>query len=103
VSRLSSFTHITPKKFDLSTNEADKLATEATDVFEKLFRLIEERRDETRKAAESEAQDALQDVLYGEVNEELDRLSTHSSVTGVDLYGLKIVSMDPQKSLGHIP
>jgi hypothetical protein len=59
--------------------------------------LIEERRDETRKAAESEAQDALQDVLYGEVNEELDRLSTHSSVTGVDLYGLKIVSMDSQK------
>jgi hypothetical protein len=97
VSRLSSFTHITAKKFDLSTEEADKLAKEATEVFEKLFRLIEERRDETRKAAESEAQDALQDVLYGEVNEELDRLSTHSSVTGVDLYGLTIVSMDSKK------
>lgn len=97
VSRLSSFTHITPKKFNLSTEEADQLANDATDVFEELFTLIEERRDETRKAAESEAQEALQDVLLSEVNEDLDILSTHSSVTGVDLYGLKIVAMDSQK------
>jgi len=97
VSRLSSFTHITPKKFDISEDEADELAEEASDVFENLFRLIEERRDETRRAAESEAQDALRDMLYGEVHEELDRMSTHSSVTGVHLYGFKIISMDSKK------
>jgi hypothetical protein len=97
VSRLSSFTHITPERFGISEEEADELAEEASDVFENVFTLIEERRDETRSAAESEAQDALRDVLYGEVNEELDRLSTHSSVTGVDLYGFNIVSMDSKK------
>lgn len=97
VGRLSSFTHISPKTFGLPAEEADALATDATEVFEKVFSLVEERRNETRRAAETEAQEALRDVLYSEVNEELDRLSTHSSVEGVDLYELKIVSMDANK------
>lgn len=57
---------------------------------------MRERGEGTRKAAEDAVQEVLRDVLYDEVNEELDRLLTHTSVEGVDLYSLRISSMDAQ-------
>ena len=97
VDRLNKFTHIGPRTFGIPAKDADKVAEAASEVFEDLFNLIEERRNGTRSAAESHAQDALRDVLYDEVDQELDRLSTHSSVETVDLYGFKIASMDSNK------
>jgi hypothetical protein len=97
IGRLSAFTHVNEKTFGVSDEKADELADQALEVFDQLFMFVKERREATRKAAEDEAQDALRDVLYGEVNQELDRLSTHTSVVGVDLYGLKIISMDSKQ------
>jgi hypothetical protein len=97
IGRLNAFTHVNEKTFGIPEEKADELAERALEVFDQLFTFVEERREATRKAAEDEAQDALRDVLYGEVNEELDRLSTNTSVEGVDLYGLKITSMDSEQ------
>jgi hypothetical protein len=74
----------TPKTFDIPPEEAVRQARQALEVFDQLFTFVRERREAMRKAAEDAAQEALRDVLYGEVNEKLDRLSTHTSVEGVD-------------------
>jgi hypothetical protein len=94
IGRLSAFTHINPKTFGVSGDDANDLAERALDVFDQLFTFVAERRDATRRAATDRAQEVLRDILYGEVNEELDRLSTHTSVETVDLYDLKIATMD---------
>jgi hypothetical protein len=97
IGRLSAFTHINEKTFDVPEVKAAEMAEQALEVFDQLFTFVKERREAMRTAAEGEAQEALRDVLFGEVNEELDRLSTHTSVVGVDLYGLKITSMDAEQ------
>lgn len=96
ISRLSAYTHINSKTFNVPATEAVKQAEHALEVFDQLFTFVRERRETTRKAAEDAAQEALRDVLYSEVNEELDRLSTHTSVEGVELYSLRITSMDAE-------
>lgn len=96
IGRLSAFTHINQKTFNVPPHEAINQAQRALEVFDQLFTFVRERREATRKAAEDAAQEVLRDVLYGEVNDELDRLSTHTSVEGVDLYSLKITSMDAE-------
>jgi hypothetical protein len=96
ISRFSAFTHINRKTFGVPDEDANELAVRALEVFHQLFALVTERREATRKAATDEAQAALRDVLYEEVNEELDRLSTHTSVEMVDLYDLEISSMDSE-------
>ena len=103
IGRLNAFTHVNPKTFGVSEEQATALAEQALEVFEQLFTFVSERREATRNAAADEAQDALRDVLYGEVNEELDRLSTHTTVETVDLYGFKITAMDPEhiRYAGH--
>jgi len=94
IGRLSGFTHVNEKTFGVSEEKADELAYRALEVFDQLFIFVKERQEATRKAAEDKAQHALRDVLYNEVDQELDRLSTHTSVEGVDLYDLKIIQMD---------
>lgn len=96
IKRLSAYTHVNSKTFNLPSDDADTQAQEALAVFDELFKLVRESRETMRKAAEDVAQEALRDVLYGEVNAELDRLSTHTSVAGVYLYSLRITSMDSE-------
>jgi hypothetical protein len=94
IKRLNTFTHINRETFGVPEDKADGLAEGALQVFDELFTLVRERREATREAAEDKAEEALRDILYGEVNDELDRLSTHTSVIGVDLYDLTITFMD---------
>lgn len=91
---MNAFTHVNTKTFGVSGEQATKLAEQALQVFDQLFTLMKERRESTRDAAAGMAEKALRDVLYGEVNEELDRLSTHTSAEAVELYNLAIASMD---------
>lgn len=92
IGRLSAYTHVNPKTFNVPANEAVKQAQRALEVFDQLFTFVRERREALRNAAEDAAQEALRDVLYGEVNEELDRLSTHTS-------GRRSRSLQPQNRL----
>ncbi len=94
IDRLSAFTHINLMTFRVPEDKAEELAEHALDVFDQLFTLVKERHKATRAAAEEKADDGLCEVLFGEVDQELDRLSTHTSVVGVDLCDLSIIFMD---------
>lgn len=52
IGRLSSYTHITPKTFDIPPEEAVKQARQVLEVFDQLFTFVRERREAMGKAAE---------------------------------------------------
>ena len=97
IDRLSKYTHISEATFAVPDPFAEQQAVEALETFEDFFTLIEERRESLLGSAANRAKDALADVLFGEVNEELDRLATHYSVEGVELYDLEIDALDSQR------
>jgi hypothetical protein len=95
--RLSSFGHDIEKSFGLPPEEAEREAMDALDTFDRLATLIMERHDSLLSEAADAAQEALADELFGQVQSELDVLSTHSSVEGVHLEGLSITSLDSNR------
>jgi hypothetical protein len=99
IDRLSSFGHDIEKSFDLPSDEAEREAMDALDTFDRLATLITERHDSLLSEAADAAKDALADELFGQVQSELDILSTHSTVEGVHLESLTITSLDSQRIL----
>jgi len=94
INKLSTYTHITEKTFDIAYEAAELQAVTALETFDQLSELIEERRSALLSEAADTAKDALVQELIGDVAEELDRLATHYSVEGVQLEELTIVSLD---------
>jgi hypothetical protein len=99
IDELSNYGHNIEENFDIPAEKAELQAIRALETFDQLSELVEERHDSMRSSAADAAKDALADKLFGEVNEELDRLSTHSSVEDVQLGHLVIVSLDPHRIL----
>jgi len=97
IDELSKYTHITEETFDIPDEDAELQAVRALETFDQLSELINERRDALRSSAADAAKDALAEKLFGEVNDELDRLSTHTSVDDVQLEYLAIVSITPDQ------
>lgn len=97
IDELSNYGHNIEESFDIPAETAELQAVRALEIFDQLSELIEERHESLCSSAAHAAKDALVDELLGEVNEELDRLSTHSSVERVQLERLLIVSLDPQR------
>jgi hypothetical protein len=97
--RLSSFGHDIEKSFGLPPEEAEREAMDALDTFDRLATLITERHESLLSEAADAAKDALADELFGQVQSELDILSTHSTVEGVHLESLTIASLDSQQIL----
>ncbi len=95
INRLSEYTHISEKTFDVPADEAETLAIEALEIFDDLFQLIEDRRNGLRRNATDKAKGVLQDELMSDVVEALDELATHYNINGVDIEQLEIVSLDP--------
>jgi hypothetical protein len=99
IDRLSSFGHDIEKSFDLPSDEAEREAMDALDTFARLATLITERHESLLSEAADAAKDALADELFGQVQSELDILSTHSTVEGVHLESLTITSLDSKRIL----
>jgi hypothetical protein len=97
---LSAYTHINEKTFGVSDDEAEAQAIRALETFDKLFELIKERHDSLHSAAADSAKDVLMDQLYSAVDDELDRLSTHTSIEDIYLNDFEILSIDPH-SIGY--
>jgi hypothetical protein len=99
IDRLSSFGHDIEKSFNLLPEEAEREAMDALDTFDRLATLITERHESLLSEAADAAKDTLEDELFGQVQSELDILSTHSTVQGVHLEGLTITSLDSKRIL----
>jgi hypothetical protein len=99
IDRLSSFGHDIEKSFGLPPEEAECEAMDALDTFDRLATLITERHESLLSEAADAARDALADELFGQVQSELDILSTHSTVDGVHLESLTITSLDSNRIL----
>lgn len=99
IDRLSSFGHDIEKSYDLPPEEAEREAMDALDTFDRLATLITERHESLLSEAADAAKDALADELFGQVQSELDILSTHSTVEGVHLENLTITSLDSNRIL----
>jgi Predicted pPIWI-associating nuclease len=97
IKELNAYTHITEKTFDIPDEDAELQAMRALETFDQLSELIKERHDNLRSRAADAAKDALAQELFGEVNDELDCLSTHSSVVDVHIEHLAIVSLTPDQ------
>jgi hypothetical protein len=99
IDRLSSFGHDIEKSFGLPPEEAEREAMDALDTFDRLATLITERHESLLSEAADAAKDALADELFGQVQSELDILSTHSIVDGVHLESISITSLDSNRIL----
>jgi hypothetical protein len=99
IDRLSSFGHDIEKSFGLPPEEAEREAMDALDTFDRLATLITERHESLLSEAADAAKDALADELFGQVQSELDILSTHSIVDGVHLESISITSLDLNRIL----
>ncbi len=99
IDRLSSFGHDIEKSFNLPPEEAEREAMDALDTFDRLATLITERHESLLSEAAAAAKDTLSDELLGQVQSELDILSTHSTVEGVHLESLTITSLDSNRIL----
>jgi len=99
IDELSKYGHNIEESFDIPAETAELEAIRALETFDQLSGLIQERHDSLLSSAADAAKDALTDELFSEVNEELDRLSTHSSVEDVHLEELLILSLAPDRIL----
>jgi hypothetical protein len=99
IGRLSNFGHDIEKSFDLPPAEAEQEAMDALETFDRLATLISERHESLLSEAADEAKKVLTDELFSQVQSELDILSTHSTVEGVHLESLTIISLDPKRIL----
>lgn len=99
IDRLSSFGHNIEESFNLTPEEAEREAMDALDTFDRLAMLITERHENLLSEAADAAKDTLEDELFGQVQSELDILSTHSTVEGVHLESLAITSLDSNRIL----
>jgi hypothetical protein len=99
IDRLSSFGHDIEKSFGLSPQEAEREAMDALDTFNRLATLITERHESLLSEAADAAKDALAEELFGQVQSELDILSTHSTVEGAHLESLTITALDSNRIL----
>jgi hypothetical protein len=99
IDRLSSFGHDIEKSFGLPPEEAEREAMDALDTFDWLATSITERHESLLSEAANAAKDALADEIFGQVQSELDILSTHSTVDGVHLESLTITSLDSNRIL----
>jgi hypothetical protein len=101
IDRLSSFGHDIEKSFGLPPDEAEREAMDAIDTFDRLATLITERHESLLSEAADAAKDTLAEELFGQVQSQLDILSTHSTVEGVHLESLTITSLDSNRILFH--
>lgn len=99
IDRLSSFGHDIEKSFNLPSDKAEREAMEALDTFDRLATLITERHESLLSKAADAAKDTLEEELFGQVQSELDILSTHSTVEGVHLENLTITSLGSDRIL----
>jgi hypothetical protein len=99
IDRLSSFGHDIEKSFSLPPDGAEREAIDALETFDRLATLITERHESLLSEAADAAKDALAEELFGQVQSELDILSTHSTVDGVHLESLTITSLDSNRIL----
>ncbi|MGD0470270.1 MAG: hypothetical protein ABSA54_17960 [Terriglobales bacterium] len=99
IDRLSNFGHDIEKSFDLPPAEAEQEAMDALETFDRLATLISERHESLLSEAADEAKEVLTDELFSQVQSELDILSTHSTVEGVHLESLTIISLDSKRIL----
>lgn len=99
IDRLSSFGHDIEKRFGLPPAEAEREAMDALGTFDRLATLITERHESLLSKAADAVKDALANELLGEVQSELDILSTHSTVEDVHLESLTVTSLDSNRIL----
>ncbi len=97
IDRLSSFGHDIEKSFGLPPDEAEREAMDAIDTFDRLATLITERHESLLSEAADAAKDTLAEELFGQVQSQLDILST--TVEGVHLESLTITSLDSNRIL----
>lgn len=97
IDRLSSFGHDIEKSFGLPPDEAEREAMDAIDTFDRLATLITERHESLLSEAADAAKDTLAEELFGQVQSQLDILSTHSTVEGVHLENLTITSLNSNR------
>ena len=93
----NKYTHLDEKTFDTEAADAELFAEKALEAFSSLFDTIEDCRASTQNAFESYAREEVADVLYGNVHDEIDQLSTHSSISQVNVEHVKIDIIDAKK------
>jgi hypothetical protein len=97
IKSFNKFTHLNEQSFDINDSDAESFAAEALEIFSQLYETIEDCRASTQSAYESYAREAISDVLYGSVHSEIDELSTHSSVSQVNVDEVTIDALDSGK------
>jgi hypothetical protein len=96
IDELNKFTHVEKETFDTDEDVAVQLADVALEMFDSLLRTIDDCRSEVRTALEDAARDALNDEMISNMVEDLDVLSTHSTVDQAHVEEFKLRSMGPK-------
>jgi hypothetical protein len=97
VNSFNKYTHLDENTFATDASDAELFAEKAIEMFGSLLETIEECRLSTQSAFETYAQEAVEDVLYSNMHDEIDQLSTHSSVSQVNVEEVTIDTLDSQK------
>lgn len=97
INSFNTYTHLNEHTFDTDPSDAELFAEKAIEAFGALFETIEDCRLSTQSAFEGYAQDAVSDVLYGNMHDEIDQLSTHSSVSQVNVEEVTIDVLNSKK------
>jgi hypothetical protein len=97
VERLSKFTHLGRKTFGVDENTANRFADAALDMFMELLQMIDECREEIHRALEGVARDALDEEMFSRTIQELDEISTHTTVKYTHIDDFELTHMGPTR------
>lgn len=101
IEELNKFTHVEKATFDTDEDAADQLADQALEMFDSLLRTIDDCRTDVRTALEDSARDALNDEMISNLVQDLDVLSTHSTVDQAHVEEFELSHMGPKRLEFH--
>ncbi|MBW6424325.1 hypothetical protein KX729_22995 [Rhizobium sp. XQZ8] len=95
VDGLSKYTHVRPDTLKVDADEAEAFACEAVATFLEFFEILDDCRKSIRRAVENGVDEHALEVFTQEVYNEIDILSTRSSVDAVQIEKFEVVAIGP--------
>lgn len=93
VDELSKYTHVRPDTLKIDPEEAEAFSCGAVSTFLKLFEILDGCRMSIRRAVERKVDEHALEVFTKDVYNEIDILSTRSSVDSVQIEKLEVVAI----------
>lgn len=95
VDGLSKYTHVRPDTLKVDADEAEAFACEAVATFLEFFEILGDCRTSIRRAVENGVDEHALEVFTQDVYNEIDILSTRSSVDAVQIEKFEVVAISP--------